>query len=673
MQDAEAVADAIRAAYPTGPQIVVLDDVRKAPEQLLDQIRAVQAANTVEGAYYKGKIYLFPQNVADIQRLMFVGAHHEIRHAGLDALFGKRKGALLLSIAMSNPKVAEAARAKMAEGVADSMIAGTEEALADMPLEDMAKLNGWNKIVAAVRQWLRGMADRLQRNHPKLAAMIRPDEWTDNDVAALIRRAEDISRGGTVPARPGGAVFSDQESPDWYSALADQVGKASMNAGPSNAWKALLKNWTTTGKVKADEVEWSGLNEWLDMQPGKITKAQVADYLRANGVQVTETVLGEPDYSEVALWWNDEGGANEELPFDELTAQGKAEAAERYADEVGQYEEGPRQTTKYGNYTLPGGTNYREVLLTLPGRTDAQKAEMRARRNEALQTFPQTDESRRVLEETRESEQPQYKSAHWDQPNILAHIRVNDRTDADGARVLFVEEIQSDYAQSARKDGIQKKPATVESLDDPRVRLERRFEDGKELTDVYLDGQNVQTWKGSIPADYILADLNEVIEKRAKKGVPPAPYIDATDKWVALAMKRVIKMAVDGGYDKVAFVTGEQSADRYDLSKQVEESSGSEDAEWHEASALKCQAVAQGLSWRSVASQGANWPMLWAKNWPTRSFKAKKRLVLHARCGPEGWRRGHARLLQQDRPQRCQGRAAQAGRRGDGDGACAWR
>lgn len=208
MPDAEAVADAIRAAYPTGPQIVVLDDVRKAPESLLDQINNAQAANTVEGAYYKGKIYLFPQNVADIERLMFVGAHHEIRHAGLDALFGKRKGALLLSIAMSNPKVAEAARAKMADGLADSMVAATEEALADMPLEDMAKLNGWDKIVAAVRQWLRGMADRLRRNHPKLAAMIQPDQWTDNDVAALIRRAEDISRGGTVPARAAGAVFS---------------------------------------------------------------------------------------------------------------------------------------------------------------------------------------------------------------------------------------------------------------------------------------------------------------------------------------------------------------------------------------------------------------------------------------------------------------------------------
>lgn len=208
MQDAEAVADAIRAAYPTGPQIVVLDDVRKAPEQLLDQIRAVQAANTVEGAYYKGKIYLFPQNVADIARLMFVGAHHEIRHAGLDALFGKKKNAMMYFIAMRNPKIKAAAEQKKADGIVDSMVAGVEEVLADMPLEEMAKFNGWHKIVAAVRQWLRGMADRLQRNHPKLAAMIRPDEWTDNDVAALIRRAEDISRGGTVPARPGGAVFA---------------------------------------------------------------------------------------------------------------------------------------------------------------------------------------------------------------------------------------------------------------------------------------------------------------------------------------------------------------------------------------------------------------------------------------------------------------------------------
>lgn len=54
------------------------------------------------------------------------------------------------------------------------------------------------------------------------------------------------------------------------------------------------------------------------------------------------------------------------------------------------------------------------------------------------------------------------------------------------------------------------------------------------------------------------------------QAVPAAPFVGKTDAWVALALKRIVKMAVDEGYDRVAFVTGEQSADRYDLSKQIE-------------------------------------------------------------------------------------------------------
>jgi len=53
--------------------------------------------------------------------------------------------------------------------------------------------------------------------------------------------------------------------------------------------------------------------------------------------------------------------------------------------------------------------------------------------------------------------------------------------------------------------------------------------------------------------------------------LPNAPFVTATDKWLSLAVKRIITMAVEGGYSKVAFVNGEQSADRYDLSKQINE------------------------------------------------------------------------------------------------------
>ena len=48
------------------------------------------------------------------------------------------------------------------------------------------------------------------------------------------------------------------------------------------------------------------------------------------------------------------------------------------------------------------------------------------------------------------------------------------------------------------------------------------------------------------------------------------PY-KKTDQWVGMAIRRAIKMAADEGLDRIAWVTGEQSADRYDLSKAVNE------------------------------------------------------------------------------------------------------
>ena len=49
-------------------------------------------------------------------------------------------------------------------------------------------------------------------------------------------------------------------------------------------------------------------------------------------------------------------------------------------------------------------------------------------------------------------------------------------------------------------------------------------------------------------------------------GIPDAPF----DKnWHELAMKRMLRYAAENGFDKVAWTTGEQQAERYDLSHQV--------------------------------------------------------------------------------------------------------
>ena len=87
------------------------------------------------------------------------------------------------------------------------------------------------------------------------------------------------------------------------------------------------------------------------------------------------------------------------------------------------------------------------------------------------------------------------------------------------------------------------------------------FKDGAEVTRTGKDGKEVRERYGSM----------EAAAAATKKGgeARDMGYGEDTEAWVSLALKRIVKMAVDGGYDKVAFVTGEQSAERYSLDKHV--------------------------------------------------------------------------------------------------------
>jgi len=169
------------------------------------------------------------------------------------------------------------------------------------------------------------------------------------------------------------------------------------------------------------------------------------------------------------------------------------------------------------------------------------------------QNYPDAD-IREVQVETQESRnalpEGAYRSPHFDQPNILAHIRFNDRTDADGKRVLFIEEIQSDWGQKGKKEGFEKGPLSVAETSRRAALL------------AMDDDAMTENQMGELSA------LNARM-LGVETGVPSAPFVTETKSWVALAVKRMISYAARGGYDKVAFVTGEQSAARYDLSKSL--------------------------------------------------------------------------------------------------------
>jgi len=202
-------------------------------------------------------------------------------------------------------------------------------------------------------------------------------------------------------------------------------------------------------------------------------------------------------------------------------------------------------STKFSQYTLPGGENYRELLLTMPAKplTEAEaRIVLGAAPNDKLSAADIAYASRKNVDE--------YKSSHFDQPNILAHLRVNDRVDADGKKMLLIEEVQSDWHQAGRDKGYETKE------------LKNALEEYDRLSRKYANN-------GKLPPDELarIKELQPIVSGKAG-GVPDAPF---KDTWYQLALKRAIQHAAENGYDRIGLTTGSQQAARFDLSKQVNE------------------------------------------------------------------------------------------------------
>ena len=133
------------------------------------------------------------------------------------------------------------------------------------------------------------------------------------------------------------------------------------------------------------------------------------------------------------------------------------------------------------------GENYREVLITLP---PSKKVALNYEYKRVLGTMdPFTEDhnvsilkqrpphqltpnERRLVELWDEMdklpEEPIHGVAfddsmgsHWEEPNVLVHIRASDRVDEEGRKILYVEEIQSDWHQKGRKHGYQGQKVTL--------------------------------------------------------------------------------------------------------------------------------------------------------------------------------------------------------------------
>jgi hypothetical protein len=228
--------------------------------------------------------------------------------------------------------------------------------------------------------------------------------------------------------------------------------------------------------------------------------------------------------------------------------------------------------TKYEDYQLPGGKNYYETLITLP-----------------------------------EHKGENYTSSHWDEPNVLAHLRMSDRlipdlegphnvkvmegskftnvkhknreeaerfakvkhqggykteiTPLNNKKLLHIEEIQSDWHQAGRDKGYKSKDSKSEL-----GKLENTYLNLKNQLDVAKDAGDGDKIMDLMPKVMAADDAVRKADYLNNHGVPDAPF---KKDWHELALKHAIMDAARRGYHGIVITPGQEQADRYKLSKQI--------------------------------------------------------------------------------------------------------
>ena len=407
------------------------------------------------------------------------------------------------------------------------------------------------------------------------------------------------------PSAAGAATKAMAPASDigFYSA----VEKAALNVQRnSGSGQAFLNDITKGENVKLDEIKWMGLDDFLKGKKN-VTKQEVQDFVQNNRVDVQEVALGTPTESpEIAAKRERFQVLSDKMEREDgLMPQDMAEA-DKLQQELSAYPNPylSNKEAKYDKYQLPGGNNYREILLTLPPKqTGASQISFKSSNDVenfltdmSLTGYEKLDYGRiddgnvvefggsipsNVMQIVRNNDGDiiagkstagsTYGSSHFEEQNILAHLRVNDRVDADGKKMLLIEEVQSDWHQAGREKGYQRKDLTPDQIElkyippnVPEGQNPANYPGYYEAFDKNT-GAFVGRHSGSLSQEQAMRDAVSSANQ-FKTGVPDAPF---KDTWYQLALKRALRYATDNGYDRVGLTTGTQQAERYDLSKQI--------------------------------------------------------------------------------------------------------
>lgn len=413
------------------------------------------------------------------------------------------------------------------------------------------------------------------------------------------------NRGTFDPNDP--VIYNQSDAPTnppFFSALKRAVEESKTAKAPASQWKATLAK---TPGVKAEELEWTGLNEWLGMQEGSIDRATIVDYLDAGGIQLEEVVLGVAPRNLSSPYF---GGATSAAIEGARDVENAALQLENHAVAYGSFSRNIEFYPELQDADDPTvlrddwATIVAESMFAGPPSEDALDGEAQY----SEYKLPGADETyREFLLKLPVIRGERFKSSegHFDdQDDVIAHARFTTREDAEGRRILFLEEVQSTHHETGREQGYGAEAAAAAEAEAEKAEAtsalrelqfallaagidlaERAGSRGAEGAVNYAanlrNRRNVDFFSAvsrareafnapwaegrKLAADSALVAAYDAAYLRNREassrlaalssGVEPAPW---TKSWSQLVMKRMIRYAVDNGLDGVAWINGNQ-------------------------------------------------------------------------------------------------------------------
>ena len=403
--------------------------------------------------FYKGYFdnFIDDLNISDQKKkdfkAGFVGGEFlGVGNVGREA--AKKAPAVVKSIKETSEEVGEAAQKRVDQNqgsmTMSSMGVGEMGNMVDKGLSKLApnkgevinlkpkvdRLNFYSKAEEVTNQLKQNKGTGQQYRQQLLKAGVKPDEiqWLGLD---------DVLTKGKI---------TKQELQDQINANRIELDEVELSGGGDDVLDGLASrfNENETPVSADDALSQDYLNERADeiFKEGPLDKSRT-DFTREKAMQMVKeeyddnpimkyvdpktgyTITGSDDVgysvfrSEAdssnfrnAIGYNIGMGQSRDVPYSLNEAVIRAEEDMLDTGVAGMAGEG----TRFGEYTEPGGDNYREFLI----RYDDPKV--------------------------------QFNESHFNEENVIAHFRTKDRTTSDGKKVFYIEEIQSDWGQKYRKE-----------------------------------------------------------------------------------------------------------------------------------------------------------------------------------------------------------------------------